>query len=223
MVQGLLGLSATRASGLLLHTQAQATPLSGTLGKYGIFLAAEPKPSEIQLAATEDNILGPYHRPGAPFRAKITPPLEAGTVMLISGRIWGLDTRKPLFSVVVDIWQANDKGRYDNDDPKNPPKDGVFVNRARLITDENGYYEYETVHPGAYQIGPKEWRPSHIHYLVRARGYKELITQLYFKGDPHNKTDRFIKPSLIIDPRKEKNAGGTYEAGTFDIVLVPNK
>jgi protocatechuate 3,4-dioxygenase beta subunit len=226
LVQGAFGLGIAGAGGLLLHPQARATPPSGKLGDYAGFLAAEeadvPQPKD-KLAATEDNILGPYHRAGAPFRAKITPPLEAGTVLLISGTIWGLDTRKPLSSVMVDIWQANDKGRYDNDDPKNPPKENVFVNRARLITDENGYYEYETVHPGPYQIGAKEWRPSHIHYLVRARGYKQLVTQLYFKGDPHNKTDRFIKPSLIIELTKEKNAGGTFEAGKFDIVLAPAK
>jgi catechol 1,2-dioxygenase len=226
LVQGALGLAVVGAGGLVLHPEARATPASGKLGSYADFLKGEKdveKPAEGKLVATEDNILGPYHREGAPFRAKITPPLAAGKVMLLSGRVWGLDTRKPLVHAMLDIWQADDKGRYDNDDPKNPPKAGVFLNRARLITDENGYYEYETIHPGAYQIGPKEWRPSHIHYLVRTKGYKKLITQLYFKGDPHNKTDRFIKPSLIIEPRQVKTAGGTYDVGTFDIVLAPEK
>ena len=174
-----------------------------------------------KIAPTEDNILGPYYRTGAPFRGKITPPLEAGKVLLISGRVWGFDTKRPLANAVLDIWQANAKGRYDNDDPKNPPAKDVFLNRARLLTDESGYYEYETVHPGAYQIGPKEWRPSHIHYLVRMPGYKSLVTQLYFKGDPHNKTDDFIKESLIIELRDQKVNGGSYGAGTFDVVLAP--
>lgn len=172
-------------------------------------------------APTEDNILGPYYRAGAPFRGKVTPPLEPGKVLLISGRVWGVDSRRPLANAVLDIWQANAKGRYDNDEPKNPPAKDVFLNRVRLLTDETGYYEFETVHPGAYQIGPKEWRPSHIHYLVRVPGYKSLVTQLYFKGDPHNKTDDFIKESLIIDIREQKASGGSYGAGTFDIVLAP--
>jgi catechol 1,2-dioxygenase len=173
------------------------------------------------LRPTEDNILGPFYRKGAPFRAKITPPLIEGTVMLIAGRVWGVDTRKPLAGCVLDVWQADHHGRYDNDDESKPPKPDVFANRARLITDENGGYEYESIHPGRYKIGPETWRPSHVHYLVRHPGYKPLVTQLYFKGDPHNETDQFIKPSLIIELRKERSATGqVYEAGVFDIVLA---
>ena len=89
-----------------------------------------------------------------------------------------------------------------------------------MLTDENGYYEYETIHPGAYKIGPEAWRPSHIHYLVRQPGYKDLVTQMYFKGDPHNKTDDFIKESLIIEVSKQKVGATAYEVGTFDIVLA---
>ena len=96
----------------------------------------------------------------------------------------------------------------------------MFKNRARLVTDEQGFYEFETIRPGHYQIGRNLWRPAHIHYLVRAAGYRQLITQLYFKGDKYNDADRFIKPSLIIDPQKVKTTAGTYESGTFDIVLA---
>lgn len=227
-LQSAFGLAAASSGALLLDSRAQATPSSGVLGSYGKFLGAlgdeKPTveiPTPAKLVATEDNILGPFHRKGAPFRAKITPPLIAGTVLLISGRVWALDKKKPLAGAMLDIWQADSKGRYDNDVPDKPPKSDVFLNRARLLSDENGFYEFETIHPGRYKIGPETWRPSHIHYLVRARGYKQLVTQLYFKGDPHNKTDEFIKPSLIIDVRNEKASAGNYEAGTFDIVLAP--
>jgi catechol 1,2-dioxygenase len=226
--QSCLGLAAVGSGGLLLQTGAAPTLASGTLGDYALVLAQEPKaepavPQPARWTPTEDNILGPYHRAGAPFRGKVTPPLEPGTVMVISGRVWGHDTRKPLKNALLDIWQANATGRYDNDDPKNPPAKDVFKNRCRLVTDETGYYEYETVHPGPYKIGPSAWRPSHIHYLVRAPGYKNLVTQLYFKGDPHNKTDDFIKESLIIEPRSVKVNGTAIEVGVFDIVLAAAK
>jgi catechol 1,2-dioxygenase len=226
VVQGSMGLATLGVAGLVLRADARPTPASGTLGAYAKYLkaaskAAAKKPAKWQ--PTEDNILGPFYRPGAPYRAKITPPLEPGIVLVISGRVWGHDTRKPLAHATLDIWQANAKGRYDNDDPRNPPAKDVFINRARLITDENGYYEYETIHPGPYKIGPDTWRPSHIHYLVRQPGYKTLVTQLYFKGDLHNKTDEFIKESLIIEVSEKKTARGTFQAGTFDIVLAKDR
>jgi catechol 1,2-dioxygenase len=222
--KGTVGLAALGVGGWVLRADAEPTPASGGLGSYAKYLAEDPPAVPAQPAAkwrpTEDNILGPFYRPGAPFRAKITPPLEPGTVLLVGGRVWGYDTKKPLVRAVLDIWQANASGRYDNDDPQKPPPKDVFRNRARLITDETGYYEYETIHPGPYKIGPDTWRPSHIHYLVQHPGYQKLVTQLYFKGDPHNKTDELIKESLIIDLQERKGNGAVYQVGTFDIVLA---
>lgn len=218
--------------GLLLPAGIGATAASGTLGDFGQVLQQEEQPAQNRVPVqgnprpanwnpTEVNILGPYHRVGAPFRAKITPPMEPGTVLVISGRVWAQDTRRPLANTVIDIWQANAAGRYDNDDPQNPPRATVFKNRARVITDENGYYEYETVEPGNYQIGQNVWRPKHIHYLVRKQGYRQLITQLYFQGDPHNRTDQFIRQSLIINLQQQQGPNNTrYKTGTFDIVLA---
>src|SRR5579885_94665 len=220
------GLAAAGAGGLVLRADAQPTAESGSLGEYEKVLRQQAPlvpPMPNKLAATEDNILGPFYREGAPFRAKVTPPLEPGTVLVINGRVWGLDTRKPLAGVSLEVWQANAQGRYDNDDPRRPPAKDVFRNRARLLTDETGYYEYETIHPAPYKTGPNTWRPSHIHYLVRHKGYKQLVTQLYFKGDPHNKTDEFIKESLIIGVRKVKIGGQMVEVGAFDVVLAPER
>jgi protocatechuate 3,4-dioxygenase beta subunit len=219
------GLAVLGVGGLVLRADAQPTPPAGEAGEYGKFLRdggpAPAAPAGGKWAPTEDCILGPFYRPGAPFRAKVTPPLEPGVVLLIRGRVWGHDTRKPLAGARLDVWQANARGRYDNDDPDNPPKKDVFVNRARLIADETGYYEFESVHPGPYKIGPETWRPSHIHYAISHPGYRTLVTQLFFRGDPHNKTDEFIKESLIIDLRTVRVGAQTYEAGVFDIVLAP--
>jgi catechol 1,2-dioxygenase len=229
--RGCLGLAG--AGGLILAGDALATEASGSLGAYASYLQQDPVPAAqpaqppaagprpAAWVATEPNILGPYYRRGAPYRAKITPPLEPGTVLVISGRVWGLDTRRPLANVLLDIWQANARGRYDNDDPRNPPAADIFKNRARLVTDESGAYEFETVHPGPYQIGENAWRPSHIHYLVTHPGYRQLVTQLYFRGDRHNRTDAFIRESLIIDLREQRGPNNTtYKTGRFDIVLA---
>ncbi len=223
---GSTGLAALGLGSITLAADKPPTESSGSLGAYSRY-AREPAAPAIPPAAaprvwqpTEDNILGPFYRPAAPYRAKITPPLEPGDLLLIRGRVWGHDTRQPLVHATLDIWQANAKGRYDNDDPAKPPKEGIFLNRARLVTDEHGYYEFETIHPGRYQIDTNVWRPSHIHYMIQQPGYKTLVTQLYFEGDPYNKTDQFIKQSLIIGLEPIKTAGGTYHAGLFDIVLA---
>jgi catechol 1,2-dioxygenase len=225
-----LGLAFAGASVLTLRSDALPTPASGKPGEAEFLLEEEGRqsvgPPVLKLAGpkgwqpTEDNILGPYFRQGAPYRAKITPPLEPGETLLIRGRVWGADTRKPLHGATLDIWQANAKGRYDNDDSEHPPPAGVYVNRARMLTDETGYYEFESIHPGRYKTGPDTWRPSHIHYLVRCTGYADLVTQLYFKGDPYNATDPYIKPSLIIETETQKNGSQSYSLGTFDIVLA---
>lgn len=217
---------------LILPASALPTEPSGSVGDYGAYITPVKQPvkapaavsgknakSPDRFALTEDNILGPFYRAGAPYRAKITPPLERGKVVLVSGRIWSYETKRPIKGAVLDIWQANANGRYDNDDPSKPPKSDVFLNRARLISDENGYYEYETIHPGRYQIGPNIWRPSHIHYMVQAPGHKPLVTQLYFAGDPMNKSDHFIKQSLIVTFSEKKIGSESYETGNFDIIL----
>lgn len=221
--------SALAAAGaaLTLRADARPTPGSGTLDHYPEFalLADEPPPpAPPRLPAgakpTEDNILGPYFRAGAPYRAKVTPPHAKGTTLVVRGRVWGFDTKAPLPGAVLDIWQADADGRYDNDDPQKPPADGVYVNRTRVVADESGYYEFETVHPGAYRTGPTSWRPSHIHYLVRRAGYARLVTQLYFDGDKLNEKDEFIKPSLVIKLERAKVNGAVVETGVFDVVLA---
>ncbi|MBY0358583.1 MAG: hypothetical protein K2W82_11325 [Candidatus Obscuribacterales bacterium] len=201
-----------------LGSNLLATEPSGDLKAYpGIDAEAAA------LAATEKNILGPYYRPGAPYRAKITPPHEPGTVLLVNGIVRAADTGKPLPFAVLDIWQANEQGHYDNENDANPnakPANGLYLLRARLVTNEDGYYEYETIHPGAYEYAENAWRPAHIHYMVSAHGYKQLVTQMYFDGDKHNKTDQFIHDSLIMPVASKTSHGKSYEAVTFNIVLA---
>src|SRR5262245_30242334 len=95
------GLGVTAGLGaLILGKHVGATETSGTLGAFASVVARQdlivPRPVEPHWQATEANILGPYYRSGAPFRAKITPPLEQGKTLVVRGRVWGLDTRRPL-------------------------------------------------------------------------------------------------------------------------------
>lgn len=205
-------------SGLILSASARPTLASGGIDDYATRLLGTKIPEPGSFSVTEDNVEGPFYRPNAPFRGMVAPPLAQGKVVLVRGRVYGIDTRKPLPGAVLDIWQADHTGSYDNDDSGNQPADDLFLFRTRLMTDENGYYEYQTTLPGRYLDGSL-YRPAHIHYLVRHPGYKDLITQLYFDGDPYNATDRFIKQSLVVKFKDVTVSGGTFQIGQFDVVL----
>jgi protocatechuate 3,4-dioxygenase beta subunit len=165
--------------------------------------------------------VGPFFRADAPYRAKITLPYEAGTVLVIKGRVWAHDTKKPI-GAKMDVWQANAAGRYDNEDPSYVHSPRSFINRARVHCDRNGYYEFETVHPGPYKRNGI-WRAPHIHFRVQYPDYLTLVTQLFFSGDRYLNEDPYREDSLTTPLQKTVRNGSAYEEGHFDIVLTPEE
>ncbi|SPZ47766.1 Protocatechuate 3,4-dioxygenase beta chain [Agrobacterium tumefaciens] len=89
---------------------------------------------------------------------------------------------------LVEFWQANAGGRYRHKKESYLAAiDPNFGGVGRTITDENGYYWFKTIQPGAYPWpnGVNDWRPAHIHFSVFGHGFAQrLITQMYFEGDP---------------------------------------
>jgi protocatechuate 3,4-dioxygenase beta subunit len=162
---------------------------------------------------THDNIEGPYYRAGAPERATLVEPGMAGTPIDIEGRVTGLDCGRGLAGVELDVWNATHDGHYDNDGTMRLGA-ARFLLRGRLRTDAEGRYRVRTIVPGRYLNGP-QYRPAHVHVKLRARGFAELTTQLYFPGDPYNEVDPFIQRSLVMGIEKAK-AG---MLGHFDFVL----
>lgn len=151
------------------------------------------------LPTTED-ILGPFYRSNAPFRTDLTISGEPGTVFQLEGKVISTECPIPLNNAVVDIWQANDAGAYDNVSPE-------FKYRGRQNTDADGKYAFTTIVPGQYLNG-NQYRPSHIHFRVTAPNYVELVTQMYFQGDPYIPVDPWASDpdaALRILPVQEVN------------------
>lgn len=218
-----LGLAATGVAGLVLRIEAKPTAASKNIAISEQVLqqmGEPPLPIVMQdnLKATPKSQLGPFYRAGAPFRAKVTPPFEPGTVLIVSGRVWAYDAKKPLSGAVLDVWHVDHNGEYSsgNSDDKNG-----FKNRARLITSETGYYEFEAIHPIAYQPGPNFWRSAHIHYKITHPGYKTLVTEIFFEGDPKHDIDPLFQTALMVKIAKQQANGQAYESAVFDIVLEP--
>jgi catechol 1,2-dioxygenase len=126
---------------------------------------------------TTNDILGPFYRPDAPLRSDLTYEGLPGTRIVLKGKVFKSDCITTLKDAMVEIWHCNADGEYDNASDE-------FRQRARLLTNDNGEYTFRTILPGKYLNG-ELYRPSHIHYRVTEKDSKELISQIYFKGDPH--------------------------------------
>ncbi|MEX0285900.1 MAG: protocatechuate 3,4-dioxygenase subunit beta [Paracoccaceae bacterium] len=113
--------------------------------------------------------------------------MPIGERIILHGRVLDENAR-PVPNTLVEIWQANAGGRYRHKkDTYLAPIDPNFGGCGRTLTDENGYYYFRTVKPGAYpwRNWVNSWRPAHVHVSVFGTAFAQrLITQLYFEGDP---------------------------------------
>ncbi|MEJ7598807.1 MAG: hypothetical protein WKG01_12945 [Kofleriaceae bacterium] len=163
-----------------------------------------PLPVASGCEPTADNIEGPFYKAGAPSRATLAGPGATGERLVLAGRV-ASTACAPLAGAVLDIWQADARGGYDNDG---------WGLRGTLTTDAQGRWQVKTIVPGRYLNG-RRYRPMHVHVKLRARGYQELTTQLYFADDEYLEGDPFVVPSLVMPHRRE---GGVRRA-RFDFVL----
>ncbi|HYC13122.1 MAG TPA: dioxygenase [Stellaceae bacterium] len=165
---------------------------------------------------TTTSVIGPFYRddaPHLPFDGNIAEG-EPGETLHCSGRI--LDTAgKPVANAVLDVWQAASDGIYDSQ--RADPSPDL---RAQFRTDLEGRYSFRTVLPIGYSVpvdGPvgdllralhrHAFRPAHIHFMLHAEGYDELISALYVEGDPYIDSDTVFGVSKSLVARVEPASG----------------
>jgi protocatechuate 3,4-dioxygenase beta subunit len=144
---------------------------------------------------TPQDMEGPFYKAGAPARASLLEPGMKGERLVLAGRVLALDC-KPVAGAMLDFWQADEKGEYDN---------AGFRLRGKLQADGEGRYRLETILPPPYM-----GRPRHIHVKLQRPGGRVLTTQLYFPGEARG-ADR----ALVV---KMERAGAELHA-QFDFVL----
>ncbi len=161
--------------------------------------------------ATHSSLLGPFYREVAPKLApgsQISKTVKPGTECALFGTVTDIHGT-PLANATVSIWQTSADGLYDvQEDVTGVDYRGVFT------TDAEGRYLARTVRPIGYSIpmdGPvgamisaqkrHGMRPAHIHFLVAAPGFRELVTALYLRNDPYLATDTVFGSSgdLAVD------------------------
>ena len=162
-----LGVSAAGAVGAsaLAQTTRPPTPACGAQG------------------GTPSQTEGPYFKPSSPERVSLLEPEMRGRRLIVTGAVLSPDC-KPVPRALLDFWQADAGGRYDN---------AGFRLRGHQLTDAEGRYRLETILPGVYP-----GRTRHIHVKVQAPNGRPLTTQLYFPGEAGNARDGIFDPALLV-------------------------
>lgn len=208
--------------------------LSDTLGFSSLINALhDRRATEI---GTKTSLLGPFYRQSSPL-------LNLGDCIVESPRqqivIYGKVTDvhgKGIPGATVEVWQTDEDGAYDLQ-----KQEGVEVPemdmRGQFRTDANGNYYLRTVRPLGYMIpmdGPvgglvraqkrHGYRPSHIHFLIGAPGYRELVTALYTQGDEHLDSDTVFgaNQSLVVElkPDDPNSPMPGYPSFHYDFALA---
>jgi hypothetical protein len=99
---------------------------------------------------------GPFYRPGAPVRSQI------GTGYLLMGEVKSALDCQPVGGARIELWMTGPDGHYDD------------RWRATTFARDDGRYFFRGHVPAPYGS-----RPPHIHLIVNAPGFRELITQHY--------------------------------------------
>lgn len=160
--------------------------------------------------ATSSSVLGPFHVSGA-------PPLPVGgdmkrhyggPTLLAEGTIRDTDGN-PIAGAELDIWQTAPNGLYASQDAEQD----TYSFHGLMTVGADGRYAFTTVKPVEYTVpsdgpvgdilracGRHPWRPSHLHYIVKAQGYKTLVTEIFPDDDPYLDQDTVfgVRDDLVM-------------------------
>ncbi len=185
--------------------------LSDVLGLSAVVNALHDK--KAQELGTQSSLLGPFFREGAPelpLGANIVSSFKAEEIAMY-GQVTD-NNGKPIPNALVQVWQTNDEGWYD----VQAHEDASMDMRGNFRTDADGRYYFRTVRPLGYSIpmdgpvgrlvklqGRHGMRPSHVHVLITADGYRELVSALYFGDDDHIGSDTVfgVSASLVVEAK----------------------
>jgi len=186
--------------------------LSDTLGLSSLVNALHDR--RATESCTKSSLLGPFYRQNAPTMKLGESIVTKSTApqICIYGKV--VDSiGKGIPHALVQVWEPDETGNYDlqRHDPSEMDLRGCFR------TESDGRYYFRAVCPLGYMIpmdGPvgdmiraqrrHGYRPAHIHFLIGAPGYRELVTALYISGDDHIESDTVfgVTESLVTTVKR---------------------
>ena len=176
--------------------------------------------------------MGPFYRQDSPVLKLgdtiVTKPTNGQEVCLY-GRVFN-SAGQGVPNATVQVWQPDETGNYDlqKHDPSEMDLRGTFR------TDADGRFYLRTIAPLGYMIpmdGPvgdmiraqkrHGYRPAHIHFIIGAEGYREVVTALYLQGDEHIDSDTVfgVTASLVTDVRKQRSGFADSESAHHQVRL----
>ena len=169
---------------------------------------------------TSSSVLGPFHIAGAPD-LKIGGDLKgdfSGPLLLAQGIVKNSEGI-PIKGAKVDIWQNAPNGLYSSQDPKQD----TYSFHGLQTTGTNGRYAFTTSKPIEYTVpsdgpvgdilnacGRHPWRPSHLHFIVKAKGYRTLVTEIFSEDDPYLDEDTVFGVRKDLVMKYQKMAAGSF-------------
>lgn len=190
--------------------------------------------------ATPATVLGPFFIDGSPelaYGGDMSDGVD-GEPLVVHGTVRDLEGN-PVAGAVLDVWQADAEGAYEAQ---------LEVDEARLRgtfrSRDDGTYCVRTIAPKGYMIPMdgtvgdlvgrteiSEYRPAHVHFMVKATGFEPLITHLFEQGAPYLDSDVVFgtKQQLVVPferhergvtPTGEELEGQWLEV-RYDFVLQP--
>ncbi len=196
----------TRFVRIGIGVAAAGTILGATLAP---MVLAQTSPAQTAQAQTADSLAltvaeteGPYFKAGSPEATNLLQDGMQGQVITVTGQVVD-QNGQPVANALLDFWQANSSGAYDN---------SGYTLRGHQYTDANGNYTLTTVVPGLYP-----GRTEHIHVKVEAPNGPMLTTQLFFPGVAQNARDGIFDPSLLLNVTD--NGDSTLSA-TYNFVVA---
>ena len=146
---------------------------------------------------------------------------------------------------MIELWQTAENGLYYSQDTDQ----GDFNLCCSMKTGADGRYALTTVKPAPYKVpddgpvgelfratGRTPWRPSHLHFIVQAEGWKSLVTEVFANEDPYLNRDAVfgVREDLIMDYVEKsdpaelpddleigRDVTNPYYKVDFDFILVP--
>ncbi len=194
---------------------------------------------------TSSSVLGPFHISGAPdipFGFDMKRDYE-GDILLARGNVTD-PAGTPIKGARIDIWQTAPNGLYSSQDPGQD----TYSFHGIQTTGADGAYGFTTVKPVSYTVptdgpvgdilratGRHPWRPSHLHYVITAEGYRPLVTEIFPDDDPYLDEDTVfgVREDLVMKYVKQApetfpdgydlsgKVNEPYLVADFDLRLVP--